>query len=198
MMHEEFEELTGFHPTVEMYEAIEQAYCEWNGDKQSFCAAYKNNANGLAEKIARRASIAKFTADREREDAAAKRIAELEQQVERLTAALEREQEWQPYENEHNVRQADYERLERAGGTRVLSDDEAADLIAEDFGFDRRKIVIVHEVDKEEINRHHQCRRVGTLHRKALFNAWDWNYIVFSVRGMGYEMHNGQLQIYWG
>ena len=36
--------------------------------------------------------------------------------------------------------------------------------------------------------------------RKALFDVWDWNYICFNVRGnvtMGYEMHNGELQMYW-
>ena len=74
-------------------------------------------------------------------------------------------------------------------------------MIASEFGFDRSKIVIVHEVVKEEINRHRQCRRVGTYPRKALFNAWDLNYIVFNIRGnttMGYEMHNGELQMYWG
>lgn len=74
-------------------------------------------------------------------------------------------------------------------------------MIASEFGFDRAKIHIVHEVYTEEVNRHGQIRRTGTTPRKALFNAWDWNYIAFNVRGnstMGYEMHNGELQMYWG
>lgn len=53
---------------------------------------------------------------------------------------------------------------------------------------------------REEINRHSQVRRVGTYSRKPLFDVWDWNYIVFNIRGnctMGYEMYNGQLQMYW-
>ena len=84
---------------------------------------------------------------------------------------------------------------------RELSDEEAADLIAKEFGFHRSKITIVHEVRKQEINRHRQLRSVGMIPRKALFDVWDWNYICFNVRGnatMGYEMHNGELQMYWG
>lgn len=56
------------------------------------------------------------------------------------------------------------------------------------------------EVVKMEINRHHQCRKIGMIPRKALFNVWDWNYIVFNIAGnttMGYEMHDGELQMYW-
>ena len=126
----------------------------------------------------------------QKELAAAKgRIAELESEIASLKEKLEREEEWKPYEDPHNVSQADYEALSGTPDARELSDEEAADLIAKEFGFDRSKIAIVHEVAKEEINRHNRIRNAGMIPRKALFDVWDWNYICFNVRGnvtMGY------------
>ena len=204
MTLQEFEELTGFYPSTDFYAVIEDAYTEFSGDKQAFCAAYKANKNGMAEAIQRAAAVRNARAARERDEkeaAHAERVAALEAEVARLKEKLEREEEWQPFEDEHNVSQADYEAIAGTPDVRELSDEEAADLIAKEFGFDRSKIAIVHEVAKEEINRHNQCRRVGMIPRKALFDVWDWNYICFNVRGnaaMGYEMHNGELQMYWG
>ena len=74
-------------------------------------------------------------------------------------------------------------------------------MIANEFGFARNRIRIIHELPVYEINRHRRLRKAGTAARKALFNAWDWNYIVFEVHGntaMAYEMHDGGLQVYYG
>lgn len=195
MMIQEFTERTGFEPTMEEYSEIEQAYYEFGGDKNAFCKAFVEN-NGAqqiydlrAEKVEwYKAELKKVTEAKDAE------IAELE-------TKLEQEQEWKPFEDEHNVKQADYEKLAAQSDTKVLTDDEAANLISAWFGFEKGRIQIVHEVVKEEINRHRECRRVGTYERKALYNSSDWNYIVFNVRGLvatGYEMHNGELQMYWG
>lgn len=124
---------------------------------------------------------------------------ELRRQLEDARRQLEREQEWKPYEDRHNVSQADYDKL-AACGAKELTDDEAADMIASEFGFDRSKIEIIHEVSTHEVNRHGQLRRTGTVQRKALFEAWDWNYIRFNVRGnvtSCYEMHDDEIQKYW-
>ena len=56
MMLTEFEELTGFYPSADMYDAIDLEYSEFSGDKYAFCEAYKANKDGLAEKIQQRAS----------------------------------------------------------------------------------------------------------------------------------------------
>lgn len=200
MMIQEFEQLTGLHPTMMEYAVIEDMYYDFNGDKREFCKKFADQNEPMLNVARMVASELKSDLDKVQKDAA-KEKADMEAKIKRLEEQLEREQEWQPYECEHNVKQADYERLVEAGGTRELSDDEAADMIAGEFGFDRSKIVIVHEVVKEEINRHRQCRKVGTIPRKALFNAWDWNYIVFNIRGnvtMGYEMYDGDLRQYWG
>ena len=55
-MMTEFEELTGFYPSADMYDAIDLEYSEFSGDKYAFCEAYKANKDGLAERIQQRAS----------------------------------------------------------------------------------------------------------------------------------------------
>lgn len=200
MMLHEFTDLTGFEPSLDEYAEIEEQYYAFDGDKKAFCKSFVQN--GGVQKIydKRLVTIQQLRSEQmEVEKNLMQTIKEKDAMIARLEADLEKEQEWQPFEDEHNVSQADYEKLE-AAGARELSDEEAADMIAEEFGFDRSKIRIVHEVKKWEINRHRRCRAVGTIPRKALFEAWDWNYIVFNVRGnvaRGYEMHNGELQQYW-
>lgn len=122
---------------------------------------------------------------------------ELAAKIQRLEAELERELEWKPHESDRNVKQADYEALAKAGGTRVLSDDEAKDLIASEYGFAPSKITVLHSVDMEEIDRHRRCRKVGEIDRPPVYNATDWNYIRFDCAGWFYEMHNGSLSQYY-
>lgn len=201
MMMQEFTALTGFYPSNDFYRFIEEIYYDFDGTKQEFCKAYKQNKDGLAERIRQAYNLTTSKTRNMLEAQQRKEREALEAKVKQLEAALEREQEWKPYEDRHNVSQVDYSKLESSDSTRELSDEEAIDIIANEFGFDRSKIRIVHEVHRLEINRHSQVRRVGTIERKALFNAWDWNYICFNVRGnttMGYEMHNGELRMYWG
>ena len=200
MMMSEFEKLTGIYPTAGMYKAIEAAYMDFDGDKQAFCAAYKKNKDGIAEKIQRDAMQAEASEAQElaNQIKSLKKDIQIQQvQITRLEEKLEREQGWKPYEDEHNVKQADYENLAADKFVKELTDEEAADMLATEFGFDKSKIVIVHEVDKCEISRRRMLRKVGTYERKALFSAWDWNYIRFNVARIGYEMHDGELQMYW-
>jgi len=198
MMMEEFTERTGFEPTMEEYAEIEEAYYSFNGDKNAFCKHWvetvgiKGICEARAEKIARLHSTMMVT-----EKELMKTISENEKKIARLEAELDREQEWKAIEDEHNVKQADYENLEGDKFTKELTDEEAASMIANEFGFVESKIKVIHEIDKEEVNRHGQCRKTGKIVRKALFNAWDWNYIRFDVRGIAYEMHNGDLKLFW-
>lgn len=200
MMKNEFEKLTGIYPTAGMYKAIEAAYMDFDGDKQAFCAAYKKNKDGIAEKIQNDAMQAEASEAQELEQhiKSLKRDIQIQQaQIARLEEKLKREQDWKPYEDERNVKQADYEKLAADKFTEELTDEEAADMIANEFGFDKSKIAIIHEVDKCEISRSRMERKVGTYERKALFNAWDWNYIRFNVARIGYEMHDGELRMFW-
>ncbi len=138
-------------------------------------------------------------AEQEIEELKAK-IADLESlqnKVAKLEAALEKEQEWQPHESDLNVKQADYDSLANSSSTRTLTDEEAKQLIADEFGFDPSKITVLHSVYKEEINRHRQCRRVGEIERNPVYNATDWNYIRFDCANWYYEMYNGGLRPYY-
>ncbi|MBQ8616324.1 MAG: hypothetical protein IJ418_02310 [Clostridia bacterium] len=196
MMISEFIALTGFYPTQDLYSAIEVAYYNYPGNKADFCEAYKENRKGLAETIADKVNISHHVAD----DLTKRKLKGLEADIRNLERKLDKELEWKPYEDKHNTSQADYDRIAADRSTWELSDEEAKELITKEFGFDRDKIQIVHEVVTYEVNRHHQLRKTGTTPRKALFNVWDWNYIVFNVQGnvtMGWEMHNGELKQYW-
>lgn len=122
---------------------------------------------------------------------------ELETKLKNLEAKLEKEQEWKPYESDLNVKQADYDTLATAGGTRILTDDEARQLIVDEFGFEPTKITILHSVYKEEISRHRHCRRIGEINRPPVYNATDWNYIRFDCANWHYEMNNGSLRPFY-
>jgi len=188
MMREEFEQRTGFLPTQSLYSIIEKYYTNFDGDKDAFCKAYKKNADGLATKIQREADMQEINAQIVAKSYEA-RIAELEK-------ALEREQEWKPYEDTDNVPQADYERLASQSDTEHLSDEKAKDLLYEWYGFAREKIRIHHSVPVYEVNRHRRLRKVGELDRSPLYNATDWNYIRFDCGCMSYELYNDNLRPY--
>lgn len=138
MMLEEFEKRTGYFPTMEEYAAIEKAYMEFSGDKDAFCKAYKKNEDGIAERIQREVNMQHINAQSEAEKAQKA----MEERIAELEKALEREQEWRPHEDTDNVQQADYTRLQTAGGTRTLTDDEAKALLYDWYGFAKEKIKI--------------------------------------------------------
>ena len=192
MLKEEFEQRTGFYPDQALYSIIEKYYMEFDGDKDAFCKAYKQNADGLAEKIQREADMHAFKALAAVENAVKgyqSRIAELEK-------ALEREQEWKPYEDTDNVRQADYEKLASQSDTEHMSDEKAKDLLYELYGFAEEKITLHHSVPVYEVNRHGRLRVVGEMDRSPLYNATDWNYIRFDCGCMSYELYNDNLRPY--
>lgn len=200
MMIQELESRTGFYPSQDLYSFIEEAYTESNLDKDAFCKAYKQNENGMAEAIARKASITRIIEADKAEKENDKKISGLEKEVERLKAQLEREQEWKPYESDHNVKQADYEELARGAAdgdgkwAHYMTDEEAKDWICSEFDFDRNKITILHEVDEEEANRHHQCRKTGRkIDRRPVYCATDYHYIRFNTSRWYYEVWNDNL-----
>ena len=193
MMIEEFEKRTGFYPTLVQYEAIERAYMDFNGDKDAFCKAYKKNA----ERIQQEVNMATLKAQRDQ-------AAELDRrdiEIERLKKELEREQEWKPYEDTHNITQADYAELAESvpgGAARYMTDAEALDWVCSEFGFDRSKVTILHEVNEYEINRHRQLRRTGKkIDRRPVYCATDYHYIRFNVGRNWWECWNDQLRPFY-
>mgnify|MGYP007114007944 CR=1 FL=1 len=190
MMITEFEKLTDIFPTSDLYKAIEAAYYEYDGDKAAFCKAYKANTDGLAERIQRAAN---GTAADEA-IAADARIAKMQAEIESLKKRLEAEQEWKPYVDTDNYEQSRYDELKTAGGTRILTDEEAKDLLYHEFGFAHEMIIIHREIPRFEVNRHRQLRKVGEIERLPLYNATDWNYIRFDCGRMTYELINDDLR----
>jgi len=122
------------------------------------------------------------------------KIDELTEHVKRLEKMLAEATEWQPYEHMLNVSQKDYDKLLECPGTVIWETSEAITWIADDFGFDPKKIKIVSKVSKWETNGKCRLRKVGERIRRPLFNASDWNYVRFDCGCMSWELYNGDLR----
>ena len=207
MMVSEFTERTGFQPTAAEFTKIEGAYYDFNGDKEEFCRAFV--AQGGEKKVyeARATEIERlkgqivelekvFKADGEKQE---KRIADLQ-------AQLDKELEWRPSEvTGTNMSQERYEKLlanctGHNGDPHVMSEAEARQLVAEEFGFDPERIEIVTTVHTYDVNKYHQLRKAAAYTRQPLYDATDYNYVRFNVRCAAttytYEMVNGELETY--
>lgn len=192
MMMNEFTERTGIEPTAEEYAVIEEMYYTFNGDKNAFCKDFlkKNKMIEAQRKVAEDLQI-RLNQMHETMDAAYAEIGRANKLIARIQAELEREQEWKPWTNRDAVKQEDYDHLRKAG--RELSDDEAKDWIASEWGFDRSKINICRKMKTFEVNRHSRLRQVGEVDRAPYYDATDWYYVFFKVCGMEYEAYNGSL-----
>ena len=188
MMYSEFTERTGIYPTMGLYREIEEAYYDFPGNKDEFCKAYKENKDGLAEKIAYLANDSADAKLRAKETKAR----ELEGKIKKLEVALEREQEWKPYTDERVYSQSAYDHLRSSG--HEMTDEEAKRWIAEEFGFAEEKIRINRKMNTYEVNRHGQLRTAGEIDRSPYYDATDWYYIFFTVCGMDYEAHDGTFK----
>lgn len=207
MMMSEFIERTGFQPTADEYKQIEDAYYAFNGDKDAFCKAFVEQGGEKKIYQARAAEIEQlrsqmvelekmFKADSEKQE---KRIADLQ-------AQLDKELEWKTSTGTGtNMSQDRYEKLleyctGNHGDPHVMSEGEAKQLVAEEFGFNPERVEIVATVDTYEVNKHCQLRKAATYPRLPLYDATDYNYVRFNVRCAGstrmYEMVNGELETY--
>ncbi len=204
MMLSEFVERTGFEPMPAEYAKIEEAYCGFNGDKDAFCAAFVSGDGEKKIYQARAAEIDRLNGRILEMDKAAKKDGEeYERRLAFFQAELDKEQEWKPYEDTHNVTQEQYADLAESvpgGAARYMTDAEALDWVCSEFGFDRSKVTILHEIDEYEVNRHHQLRRTGKkIDRRPIYCATDYHYIRFNV-GRGawqWEAWNGQIRPFW-
>lgn len=207
MMISEFIERTGFEPTAEEYLEIEEKYCNFDGDRDAFCRAFVQAGGEKKIYQARAAEIQRLRRQIEEMDKAAEKVSEkYEQRLAALQTQLDRELEWKPCETAgSNMTQERYEALldictGNHGDPHVMSEDEARLLVAEEFGFALERIEIITTVHAYEVNKHRQLRKAATLTRQPLYDATDYNYVRFNVRGAGstwmYEMVNGELETY--
>lgn len=200
MTIKEFTERTGFYPTYEHYQAIERFYMRSDDNKDTFREAYKNNVDGIAEKIARAADR-----DFEKEAEAGKkayarmkdRIARQADIINDLQAQLDAELEWTPCKDAGTrMTQRDYVKLREDRFTKTMTDEEAANFIAEELGFNAERVRIVRKAETYEVNKHRRMRVAEIYDREPLYGATDWNYVRFDVNGIEYEYINGQLTLY--
>lgn len=78
-----------------------------------------------------------------------------------------------------------------------MTDAEAVELIASEFGFSADKIEIVHKIATYEISRHNRLRKTGEIERPPVSDATDWNYVRFNCARWWYEMIDGQLHKFY-
>lgn len=197
MEKSEFIKRTGFEPMDEEYRKIEELYYQFNGDKDSFCKCFVENG-GILDFYNARADTIQELEDKLRELAEQSEHMEtvLNQEIKKLKDELDQELEWKPCSGGTNMDQEKYVDLLTAGGTEVLTEEAAKEVIYHEYGFDPNKISIVSSVSIYEANRHHRMRVSKQFDRKAVYNATDWNYIRFDCASWMYEMINGELRSY--
>lgn len=200
MTTKEFTERTGFYPTYEHYKFIEKSYMDFDGDKDAFCKAYKANENGLAEKITR--EVERFVEDQtelgmHEHDAMEERLNAQQKEIEKLKAQLDAELEWTLCKSAGTqMTQRDYVKLREDSFTKTMTDEEAANFIAEELGFNVKRVKIIHTVETFEVNKHHRMRAAESYNREPCYGSTDWNYVRFDVNGIEYEYINGQIVMY--
>ena len=196
MMMQEFTERTGVTPTFLEYQDIECEYYGFDGDKDDFCKAWVA-AGGPAKLYAERVAYIDRLKDcltEQRKEYEAE-IGRLKARISDLELDLEKELDWQDTDGAGtNMEQGRYEHLERCG--RELTEEEAKQLVHDEFGFDHELVEIIAEVSNYQVNKYHRLRKKETFERVPCYEATDWNYVRFNCRGWQYEMVNGQLRNY--
>lgn len=191
MLREEFSARTGFYPTMEHYRVIEEAYYASEKDKDDFCQAFLQDEDGIAQKTACDAEI-RLTKERENIFADIKR---LEERLSDLMLSLEREQEWEIFQEEGGMSDKSYEILKNNPNTRVFTVEEAKQYVMDTFGFREDLIHIETKKPIYEINRHKQIRKKSETERKPLYQHQFSNYIYFTCNGFSYEIIDGGFHV---
>ena len=97
MMMSEFIDRTGFEPTAKEYAKIEEAYYDFDGNKDAFCKAFVKDGGARKLCKARAAEIDRLNSLLlESERQYKKDMADREKRIDELTAELDRELEWKP------------------------------------------------------------------------------------------------------
>ena len=196
----EFEEMTNIPISTALYEVIEKEYMLFEGNKQTFCKAYKENANGLAERIATKEDtlIKEILLEADKQIQLLKqKISSLQEMNEKLARDLAQEQGWAPV-TISNMSADDYNELKSATHSAAMLPQQASDWISQCFGFNVHRIKILTEIPAYEKDRHGCLRKCGTDDREPFYYSTDWNYIAFTAAGLSYEIVNGDLYFYDG
>ncbi len=202
MLKKEFEELTGIYPSDALYRCIEEKYMDMPMvRKDSFCNHYKNNTDGIAERIQMVANEAEIACNKEHEEQTTllkKEIDSLKEELRKTKRKLYLEEEWKEYFNPELLSQEAY--LIQQKQCDYQFEKDAAMLkswLHNNFGFAQEAVIIVTSIPAEEINRHGMIRRIKDKEydRRPVYFASDLNYILFECRGYLYECIDGELHM---
>lgn len=196
MMMSEFIDRTGFEPTYEEYRKIEEAYYEFNGDKDAFCKAFIENGGEKKVYAERAAEIERLRGRLvEMDKLFNEHSNKQEQKIASLQKALDKELEWKPSAGTGTWMSEDrYQQLKSCGN--VMNEQEAIEFIADECGFAAGKIRIVRSVATYEVNKYRQLRKAESYDREPVYESTDWNYVRFDCASFMYEYVNGELRFY--
>lgn len=196
MMIQEFIDRTGFEPTHEEYLKIEEAYYEFNGNKDEFCKAFVaigGEKKVYAERAAEIERLRSQLVELEKEFKA--HSVKQEDVIASLQKQLDKELEWRPSSGTGTWMSEDrYQHLKSSG--KVMSEQEAIEFIADECGFAADKIRIVRSVATYEVNKYRQLRKAASYEREPVYESTDWNYVRFDCASFMYEYENGELRFY--
>ena len=184
MLIDEFEALTGIYPDQELYALIEEEYMQSEFQKDEWCERYRNNVDGLAEKVqlaAEHARAKREKAIEEERESLRKEISDLHRDIASVLEKVKRLEAWRPYE----VSLMETHKYIELWDSRTSEFDSAEDVkrwIACEFGFNPGTIRIVEEIPVYEKSREGRIRKTGEVEeRKPAYYSTDWNYIRFDV-----------------
>lgn len=180
----EFEALTGIYPDQELYALIEEEYMQSEFQKDEWCERYRNNVDGLAEKVqlaAEHARAKREKAIEEERESLRKEISDLHRDIASVLEKVRRLEAWRPFEVSH----MEMHKYIDLWDSRTSEFDLAEDVkrwIACEFGFNPGTIRIVEEIPMYEKSREGRIRKTGGVEeRKPAYYSTDWNYIRFDV-----------------
>lgn len=186
MMLSEFEKLTGLEVTTAEYEKIEAEYMESPDDKAKFCKMWLKK--GGLQRL---------------HNARLEEIERLKKTIEDLEHKLDEEQDWQiSHKYGTHYQKTSYDHLTKrcSNGHQFESEAKAAEFISSQYGFDKDRIVFIHDVEVYETNRHGTTRLKERLTRFPYYAGCRANYARFDVRycggSMQWELVDGALKDY--
>lgn len=174
MMQKEFEELTGFIVSNSEYALIEKAYMDCEDDKKTFCRQWVKNGGVNMLSKERLTEIERLKAQ----------VLALKNEASALREKLDKAQKWNLVVDSKKT-QTEYEEIERdasSGIGRFLTDEEAIQVIADETGFDKDKVIIRHSVSAYEVSNSGETRNTKQIPREPIYVSSDYMYIRFAVK----------------
>lgn len=178
MMLSEFEKLTGLEVTTAEYEKIEAEYMESPDDKAKFCKMWLKK--GGLQRL---------------HNARLEEIEHLKKTIEDLEHKLDEEQDWQiSHKYGTHYQKTSYDHLTKrcSNGHQFESEAKAAEFISSQYGFDKDRIVFIHDVEVYETNRHGITRLKERLTRFLTMSVAEQTMHV-SMCAAAAEVCNGNL-----